>query len=108
MNKFENAIIYHGTQSNLFCVKELWKSIEGPNVSNRPGTLPSLFQANFEYLADVICRNGNINFSSKFSPNEEVLLSIADYYDVEYMHTWYNAEYHFYGVSFYVNKKLFE
>jgi hypothetical protein len=108
ISQFENKVFYKGEAEAIRNAHELWQQMADTESGKSAEHLPDFVKGEYEYLSGIRITGDHIQFLSRFSPNEEVLLLIAKHLKVEYVHIYYNDEYLFYGVHMIIDKEYKE
>jgi len=109
---YRNTVVYTGKPACVLNVFDMWTTLAAKEKKSG-SVLPECVTRNYEYLQDISFSQLSSNqpavfYTSKYSPNEEVLITIAKKYNINYYHEYYNSELLSYGVHIWSAGQLFE
>ena len=110
-NWCSNSVAFEGNEIALEQVKlEFRKMIIRENQENC-GQLPDfILNKSRGYFFDILLEDGGciFNYQTRWSPNTEILLKIAERYKVDFIYNYEEMGNQIYGVSVYSNNELME
>ena len=110
-NWCSNSVAFEGNETSLEQVKlEFRKMIIRENQENC-GQLPEFISdKNRGYFFDILLEDGGciFNYQTRWSPNTEILLQIAEHYKVDFIYNYEEIGNQIYGVAVYSNNELSE
>ncbi len=110
-NWCSNAVAFEGNDTALEQVRLEFLKMKLRENKESCGQLPEFISdKNKGYFFDVSLENGgcNFNYQTRWSPNTEILLLIAEYYKVDFIYYYEEIGNQIYGVTVYSNNELKE
>lgn len=110
-NWCSNSVAFEGNETALEQVKLEFIKMQLRENKESGGQLPEFISdKNRGYFFDILLENGgcNFNYQTRWSPNTEILLLIAEYYKVDFIYYYEEIGNQIYGVTVYSNNELKE
>ena len=110
-NWCSNSVAFEGNNTALEQVRLEFIKMQLRENKESCGQLPEFISdKNKGYFFDVSLENGgcNFNYQTRWSPNTEILLLIAEYYKVDFIYYYEEIGNQIYGVTVYSNNELKE
>ena len=110
-NWCSNGVAFEGNDTALEQVRLEFLKMKLRENKESCGQLPEFISdKNKGYFFDVSLENGgcNFNYQTRWSPNTEILLLIAEYYKVDFIYYYEEIGNQIYGVTVYSNNELKE
>ena len=110
-NWCSNSVAFEGNDTALEQVRLEFLKMKLRENKESCGQLPEFISdKNKGYFFDVSLENGgcNFNYQTRWSPNTEILLLIAEYYKVDFIYYYEEIGNQIYGVTVYSNNELKE
>ena len=110
-NWCSNSVAFEGNETALEQVKLEFRKMIAKEQKENCGQLPEYISDKKKgYFFDVSLENVsyNFNYQTRWSPNTEILLLIAEYYKVDFIYYYEEIGNQIYGVTVYSNNELKE
>ena len=110
-NWCSNSVAFEGNETSLEQVKLEFKKMQNCENKENCGQLPEFVSdKNRGYFFDILLEDGDciFNYQTRWSPNTEILLQIAEYFKVDFIHNYEEIGNQIYGVAVYSNNELSE
>ena len=110
-NWCSNSVAFEGNETSLEQVKLEFKKMQNCENKENCGQLPEFVSdKNRGYFFDILLEDGDciFNYQTRWSPNTEILLQIAEYFKVDFIHNYEEIGNQIYGVAVYSNSELTE
>jgi hypothetical protein len=110
-NWCSNSVAFEGNNTALEQVRLEFIKMQLRENKESGGQLPEFISDKKKgYFFDVSLENGgcNFNYQTRWSPNTEILLLIAEYYKVDFIYYYEEIGNQIYGVTVYSNNELKE
>ena len=110
-NWCSNSVAFEGNDTALEQVRLEFIKMQLRENKESGGQLPEFISdKNKGYFFDVSLESGgcNFNYQTRWSPNTEILLLIAEYYKVDFIYYYEEIGTQIYGVTVYSNNELKE
>ena len=110
-NWCSNSVAFEGNERTLEQVKLEFKKMQIRENEENCGQLPEFISdKNRGYFFDILLEDGDyiFNYQTKWSPNTEILLQIAERFKVDFIYNYEEIGNQIYGVSVYSNNELTE
>ena len=110
-NWCSNSVAFEGNDTALEQVRLEFIKMQLRENKESGGQLPEFISdKNKGYFFDVSLENVgcNFNYQTRWSPNTEILLLIAEYYKVDFIYHYEEIGNQIYGVAVYSNNELTE
>jgi hypothetical protein len=79
-NWCSNSVVFSAVEDTLEKIRELFAQIEQKQQQDEKYHLPSFVTKEEGYMQDIIIDKNRINFETRWVPNIETLIEIADFY----------------------------
>jgi len=83
-----NIVQFTGEPQKQGELKELFKTMAAKEIETREAQLPSFVKSDQGYLFDTYEDSGTFYYDTKWVPNTEILVQIADHYQVGFLHQY--------------------
>ncbi len=106
-----NSVAFEGNEIALEHVKLEFIKMQLRENEENCGQLPEFVSdKNRGYFFDILLEDGDciFNYQTRWSPNTEILLQIAEYFKVDFIHNYEEIGNQIYGVAVYSNSELTE
>lgn len=110
-NWCSNSVAFEGKETALEQVKLEFKKMQNCENKENCGQLPEFISdKNRGYFFDILLEDGGcvFNYQTRWSPNTEILLQIAEHYKVDFIYNYEEIGNQIYGVTIYSNNELTE
>ena len=110
-NWCSNSVAFEGNETALEQVKLEFVKMQLRENEENCGQLPKFVSdKNRGYFFDILLEDGDciFNYQTRWSPNTEILLQIAEYFKVDFIHNYEEIGNQIYGVAVYSNNELSE
>lgn len=110
-NWCSNSVAFEGKETSLEQVKLEFKKMQNCENKENCGQLPEFISdKNRGYFFDILLEDGGcvFNYQTRWSPNTEILLQIAEHYKVDFIYNYEEIGNQIYGVTIYSNNELTE
>ena len=105
-NWCNNIISFSGKQKNMENLQKLFEQMAEKESETNEGQLPPLVDGETDYLFDIRWEDGVLYCDTKWSPNIEMMQTIADKYLVDFIYTYSEMAMGIYGEAQYLNRGL--
>ena len=105
-NWCSNSVAFEGNETALEQVKLEFVKMQLRENEENYGQLPEFVSdKNRGYFFDILLEDGDciFNYQTRWSPNTEILLQIAEYFKVDFIHNYEEIGNQIYGVAVYSN-----
>jgi Ferredoxin-like domain in Api92-like protein len=102
-NMCENSIVFTGNPAAVENVKALFKEIEEKQNETGKWHLPPYVTANFSHMQDISIDQEKINYETRWYPNFEGLIQIADHYQLDFVNNYNELANGLFGEATYKN-----
>ena len=110
-NWCSNSVAFEGDETTLEQVRLEFVKMQICENKENCGQLPKFISdKNRGYFFDILLEDGDciFNYQTRWSPNTEILLQIAEYFKVDFIHNYEEIGNQIYGVAVYSNNELSE
>ena len=110
-NWCSNSVAFEGDETTLEKVRLEFLKMQICENKENCGQLPEFISdKNRGYFFDILLEDGDciFNYQTRWSPNTEILLQIAEHYKVDFIYNYEEIGSQIYGVSVYSNSELTE
>ena len=110
-NWCSNSVAFEGDETTLEQVRLEFVKMQICENKENCGQLPKFISdKNRGYFFDILLEDGgcNFNYQTRWSPNTEILLQIAEYFKVDFIYNYEEIGNQIYGVAVYSNSELTE
>ena len=110
-NWCSNSVAFEGNETALEQVKLEFIKMQLRENEENCGQLPEFISDKKRgYFFDILLEDGDciFNYQTRWSPNTEILLQIAEYFKVDFIHNYEEIGNQIYGVAVYSNSELTE
>lgn len=110
-NWCSNSVAFEGNEIALEQVKLEFIKMQLRENEENCGQLPEFVSdKNRGYFFDILLEDGDciFNYQTRWSPNTEILLQIAEYFKVDFIQNYEEIGNQIYGVAVYSNNELSE
>ena len=110
-NWCSNSVAFEGNETALEQVKLEFVKMQLRENEENCGQLPEFVSDKKRgYFFDILLEDGDyiFNYQTRWSPNTEILLQIAEYFKVDFIHNYEEIGNQIYGVAVYSNNELSE
>jgi Ferredoxin-like domain in Api92-like protein len=103
-NMCDNSVIFTGSPAAIKNVKTLFKEMQEKQEQTGKWCLPSYVTAPFSYMQDIVVNHEKVTFQTRWYPNFEGLIQIADHFQLDFMMNYYQLTDGISGEASYKNK----
>ena len=110
-NWCSNSVAFEGNETALEQVKLEFIKMQLRENEENCGQLPEFISDKKRgYFFDILLEDGDyiFNYQTRWSPNTEILLQIAEHYKVDFIYNYEEIGNQIYGVTVYSNNELSE
>ena len=110
-NWCSNSVAFEGDETTLEQVRLEFVKMQICENKENCGQLPEFISdKNRGYFFDILLEDGgcNFNYQTRWSPNTEILLQIAEHYKVDFIYNYEEIGNQIYGMIFYLNNEVNE
>ena len=109
-NWCNNNVAFEGNEAALEQIKADFIKMINRENEEYCGQLPGYISEKRGYFFDIIWEDGDciFNYQTKWSPNTDILIQIAERYNVEFIHDYEEMGNLIYGRNIYENENLTE
>ena len=110
-NWCSNSVAFEGNETALEQVKLEFIKMQIRENKENCGQLPKFVSdKNRGYFFDILLEDGDciFNYQTRWSPNTEILLQIAEHYKVDFIYNYEEIGNQIYGVAVYSSNELTE
>ena len=110
-NWCSNSVAFEGNETALEQVKLEFVKMQLRENEENYGQLPEFVSdKNRGYFFDILLEDGDciFNYQTRWSPNTEILLQIAEYFKVDFIHNYEEIGNQIYGLAVYSDDELTE
>ena len=110
-NWCSNSVAFEGNETALEQVKLEFVKMQLRENEENCGQLPKFVSdKNRGYFFDILLEDGDciFNYQTRWSPNTEILLQIAEYFKVDFIYNYEEIGNQIYGIIFYLNNEVNE
>ena len=110
-NWCSNSVAFEGNETTLEQLRLEFIKMQIRENEENCGQLPEFISdKNRGYFFDILLEDGGciFNYQTRWSPNTEILLQIAEHYKVDFIYNYEEIGNQIYGVAVYSNKELTE
>lgn len=110
-NWCSNSVAFEGDETTLEQVRLEFVKMQICENKENCGQLPEFISdMNRGYFFDILLEDGgcNFNYQTRWSPNTEILLQIAEHYKVDFIYNYEEIGNQIYGIIFYLNNEVNE
>ena len=88
-NWCSNTVEFNGEHSQFEDLEKFFKSMAAKEKKERKGQLPSFTDGERGYLFDIRWESGILYYETKWAPNTEVIVAVADHFKMSFSY-WYS------------------
>ncbi len=110
-NWCSNSVAFEGDETTLEQVRLEFVKMQICENKENCGQLPDFISdKNRGYFFDILLEDGDciFNYQTRWSPNTEILLQIAEYFKVDFIYNYEEIGNQIYGIIFYLNNEVNE
>ena len=110
-NWCSNSVAFEGDETTLEQVRLEFVKMQICENKENCGQLPKFISdKNRGYFFDILLEDGDciFNYQTRWSPNTEILLQIAEYFKVDFIYNYEEIGNQIYGIIFYLNNEVNE
>lgn len=109
-NWCNNNVAFEGNETALKQIKADFQKMISRENEEQCGQLPDYISEKTGYFFDIIWEEGDciFNYQTKWSPNTDILIQIAERYNVDYIHDYEEMGNLIYGRNIYEKGNLIE
>lgn len=96
-----NTVFFNGNSNKLEEIEQLFNEMALREKETREGQLPSFIQSTEGYCHDIYTEDGTIYYETKWVPNTDILVQIADFYQVDFTHEYSELGFDIFGEANY-------
>lgn len=96
-----NTVFFNCDPDKLEEIEQLFNEMAFREKETREGQLPPFIQSAEGYCHDIDTEDGTIYYETKWVPNIDILIQIADYYQVDFTHQYSELGFYIYGEANY-------
>lgn len=100
-NWCNNTIIFQGSPEQIECIAAEFLRMEQLQTATGEGQLPPYCKDETGYVFDIQWMDDAINYQTRWSPNREVMVRIADHYQVGFSYSYEEMGNCIYGEAHY-------
>ncbi|OYD43649.1 DUF1281 family ferredoxin-like fold protein [Sphingobacterium cellulitidis] len=101
-----NVVQFSGDEQKIKEIDALFNEMSEREKQAREGQLPSFVEADTGYLFDIYVQDGYISYETKWAPNTDVLVQIADHFQTGFIHEYQEPGMCIFGEATYQDKEL--
>lgn len=108
-NKCNNRLIFKGNQDSLNLLADMFQTMVDNESKGKIGQLPDFIQSESGYFFEIYkdeTEECSFHYDTRWSPNIEVLWTIANHFDVEFELSYQESGCMLMGKTFYENEIL--
>ncbi|AZB25278.1 MULTISPECIES: hypothetical protein [Chryseobacterium] len=108
-NRCNNKVTFKGNQASLNQVSDLFRTMIDNESKGKIGQLPDFIQSEYGYFSEIYkdeTEECSFHYDTRWSPNIEVLWTIANHFDVEFVLSYEESGCMLLGKTFYENEIL--
>jgi len=105
-NYCSNSVLFLGDTAAVNAITDLFADIEQKQALTNRYYLPDFVTGDNGYMLDITFNDGWINYESRWKPNLDLLVQLADRYQVEFISRFDEMTNWIYGEAVYHNGEL--
>lgn len=105
-NWCSNTVQFIGTSSKLKKLQRLFNGLAKKEAKENCGQFPDFIKADRGYFFSTRWEEGVLYYETRWSPNTDVLISIADHFKVGFQHDFEESGNLVYGQAIYEKKQV--
>lgn len=96
-----NTVFFNGETDKLEEIEQLFNEMALREKETKEGQLPPFIQSAEGYCHNIYTAGGTIYYETQWVPNTEILVQIAEYYQVDFTHQYSELGFDIYGEANY-------
>lgn len=96
-----NTVLFNCDPDKLEKIEQLFNEMALQEKETREGQLPPFIQSEEGYCHDIYTEGGTIYYETKWVPNTDIIMQIADYYQVDFTHQYSELGFDIFGEANY-------
>ena len=104
-NYCSNSVVFAADERTLQNIRDLFTEIEYKQQGGQYH-LPSFITKNDGFMQDIVIDKHRITFETRWTPNSEILVAIADYYKAGFVSKFHEMSMGIYGEARYDGSQL--
>jgi hypothetical protein len=100
-NWCNNTVEFIGEHSQFEYLKILFEAMTSKEQKERKGQLPAFTDFDRGFLFNIRWQNGVLNYETKWTPNTEVLIAIANHFKVGFIYSYCESGMSIFGETTY-------
>jgi len=96
-----NTVFFNGETDKLEEIEQLFNEMALREKETKEGQLPPFINSGEGYCHNIYTEDGTIYYETQWVPNTEILMQIADYYQVDFTHQYSECGFDIYGEANY-------
>lgn len=100
-NWCNNIVEFEGSETAMKQVEELFQTMKVKEEKTEEGQLPEFVPPHHGYFFNLYWDDGVLTYQTKWIPNINVIKAIADYFNISYVHSFYELGCLVYGEASY-------
>ncbi|MBV2228542.1 MAG: hypothetical protein KUL85_16925 [Sphingobacterium mizutaii] len=96
-----NIVLFNGDSNKLEEIEQLFNEMALREKETREGQLPPFVESAEGYCKDIYTEARTIHYETKWVPNTDILVQIADFYQVHFTHEYFELGFDFFGEATY-------
>src|ERR1051325_5364243 len=102
-NWCSNTVEFEGTTAQLEKLQRLFKSLAKKEQKEECGQLPEFIKSDAGYLFYISWEHNILYYETRWSPNSDIIVAIADHYKVGFVHEYEECGNMIFGKAIYDN-----
>lgn len=105
-NYCSNSVVFSANEPTLEKIRALFEEIEIKQKDHGKYYLPDFIKKEGDYMRDIIVNKSRISFETRWVPNTETLMEIADFYQADFTSRYDEITMGIYGETRYDRNSL--
>lgn len=105
-NLCSNIVQFKGDEGTLKQIRALFENLAAKEAREEQGQIPAFITQDDGFMFDIRWEDEQLFYTTKWSPNLDTMLSVANHYKVEYSHFYCEPGSLLYGEAIYENGNM--
>lgn len=96
-NWCSNTVVFTGSKAKLGKLKRFFLQMSKKEIKESQGQLPEFLQESTGFMFDISWEDGILYYMTKWGPNTDVMLAVAEHFIVDYTHEYNEPDMQIFG-----------